>query len=174
MLGLGEERMEVHQVMDDMRSADIDFMTMGQYLKPTPAAQKVIDFVTPPGVRCLCADRPRQGLPAGRFFAADAVELSCGRRFREDARRTQGPARARQGGLTPHCRGITKRARHAYSAEQMFALVTDIAPPIPISAVGGRAACRADSDHQAVADMIVGFKGLRESFSCRVRAPSTR
>src|SRR3546814_5121508 len=42
MLGLGEERMEVHQVMDDMRSADIDFMTMGQYLQPTPKHAKEI------------------------------------------------------------------------------------------------------------------------------------
>jgi len=47
MLGLGEERMEVHQVMDDMRSADIDFLTMGQYLQPTPRHAKVADFVTP-------------------------------------------------------------------------------------------------------------------------------
>ncbi|PKP97585.1 MAG: lipoyl synthase [Alphaproteobacteria bacterium HGW-Alphaproteobacteria-13] len=47
MLGLGEERMEVHQVMDDMRSADVDFITMGQYLQPTPKHTKVIDFVTP-------------------------------------------------------------------------------------------------------------------------------
>ena len=47
MLGLGEERMEVHQVMDDMRSADIDFLTMGQYLQPTPRHAKVVDFVTP-------------------------------------------------------------------------------------------------------------------------------
>ncbi len=47
MLGLGEERMEVHQVMDDMRSADIDFLTMGQYLQPTPKHAKVAEFVTP-------------------------------------------------------------------------------------------------------------------------------
>jgi lipoic acid synthetase len=47
MMGLGEERMEVHQVMDDMRSADIDFMTMGQYLQPTPKHAKVAEFVTP-------------------------------------------------------------------------------------------------------------------------------
>jgi lipoic acid synthetase len=47
MLGLGEERLEVHQVMDDMRSADIDFLTMGQYLQPTPRHAKVIEFVTP-------------------------------------------------------------------------------------------------------------------------------
>jgi lipoic acid synthetase len=47
MLGLGEQRLEVHQVMDDMRSADIDFLTMGQYLQPTPRHAKVIDFVPP-------------------------------------------------------------------------------------------------------------------------------
>ena len=47
MLGLGEERLEVHQVMDDMRSADVDFLTMGQYLQPTPRHAKVQDFVTP-------------------------------------------------------------------------------------------------------------------------------
>lgn len=47
MLGLGEGRMEVHQVMDDMRSADIDFLTMGQYLQPTPRHAKVEEFVTP-------------------------------------------------------------------------------------------------------------------------------
>lgn len=47
MLGLGEERLEVHQVMDDMRSADVDFLTMGQYLQPTPRHTKVIEFVTP-------------------------------------------------------------------------------------------------------------------------------
>ncbi len=47
MLGLGEERLEVHQVMDDMRSADVDFLTMGQYLQPTPRHAKVIEFVSP-------------------------------------------------------------------------------------------------------------------------------
>ena len=47
MVGLGEQRMEVHQVMDDMRSAGIDFLTMGQYLQPTPRHAKVAEFVTP-------------------------------------------------------------------------------------------------------------------------------
>jgi lipoic acid synthetase len=47
MLGLGEQRLEVHQVMDDMRCADIDFLTMGQYLQPTPRHTRVIEFVTP-------------------------------------------------------------------------------------------------------------------------------
>jgi lipoic acid synthetase len=47
MLGLGEARLEVHQVMDDMRSAGIDFLTMGQYLQPTPRHTPVIEFVEP-------------------------------------------------------------------------------------------------------------------------------
>jgi len=47
MLGLGEQRLEVHQVMDDMRSAQIDFLTMGQYLRPTPKHAEVKEFVTP-------------------------------------------------------------------------------------------------------------------------------
>jgi lipoyl synthase len=47
MLGLGEQRLEVHQVMDDMRCADVDFITMGQYLQPTPKHAAVEEFVTP-------------------------------------------------------------------------------------------------------------------------------
>lgn len=47
MLGLGEQRLEVHQVMDDMRCAGVDFMTMGQYLQPTPRHAAVEEFVTP-------------------------------------------------------------------------------------------------------------------------------
>lgn len=47
MVGLGEDRLEVSQVMDDMRMADIDFMTIGQYLQPTQRHAKVERFVTP-------------------------------------------------------------------------------------------------------------------------------
>ncbi len=47
MVGLGEERNEVLQLMDDLRSADVDFMTIGQYLQPTKKHHPVIRFVTP-------------------------------------------------------------------------------------------------------------------------------
>lgn len=47
MVGLGEEREEVLQVMDDMRSADVDFITIGQYLQPTRKHAAVESFVTP-------------------------------------------------------------------------------------------------------------------------------
>ncbi len=47
MVGLGEEPVEVHQVMDDLRSADVDFLTIGQYLAPTRRHAPVERFVTP-------------------------------------------------------------------------------------------------------------------------------
>ena len=47
MVGLGEEKREVLQVMDDMRSAEIDFITIGQYLQPTPRHHAIIDFIHP-------------------------------------------------------------------------------------------------------------------------------
>lgn len=47
MVGLGEERNEVLQLMDDLRSADVDFMTIGQYLQPTRKHHPVIRFVPP-------------------------------------------------------------------------------------------------------------------------------
>ncbi len=47
MVGLGEEKQELLQVMDDMRVARIDFMTIGQYLQPTPKHAPIARFVTP-------------------------------------------------------------------------------------------------------------------------------
>jgi lipoic acid synthetase len=47
MVGLGETKEEVLQVMDDFRSADIDFITIGQYLQPTPNHAPVDRYVTP-------------------------------------------------------------------------------------------------------------------------------
>jgi len=47
MVGLGEEKREVLQVMDDLRAAQVDFLTIGQYLQPTPRHHAVERFVTP-------------------------------------------------------------------------------------------------------------------------------
>jgi len=47
MVGLGEERLEIAQVMDDLRVADVDFLTIGQYLQPTVKHAAVAKFVTP-------------------------------------------------------------------------------------------------------------------------------
>jgi lipoic acid synthetase len=47
MVGLGEEKREIYQVMDDLRSAGVDFLTIGQYLRPTPRHHPVDRFVPP-------------------------------------------------------------------------------------------------------------------------------
>src|SRR5450631_1268934 len=47
MLGLGEERNEVLQVMDDLRAGDVDFLTIGQYLQPSRKHHEVVRFVPP-------------------------------------------------------------------------------------------------------------------------------
>ncbi|MGQ7791758.1 lipoyl synthase [Faunimonas sp. B44] len=47
MVGLGEERNEVLQLMDDLRTADVDFLTIGQYLQPTRKHHPVKEYVTP-------------------------------------------------------------------------------------------------------------------------------
>lgn len=47
MVGLGEERREILQVMDDLRSADVDFLTIGQYLRPTERHHEVMRYVAP-------------------------------------------------------------------------------------------------------------------------------
>jgi lipoic acid synthetase len=47
MAGLGEEKSEIYQVMDDFRAAQVDFMTIGQYLQPSPKHHAVMRFVTP-------------------------------------------------------------------------------------------------------------------------------
>src|SRR5216683_4719087 len=47
MVGLGEDKTEVLQVMDDLRAADVDFLTIGQYLQPTPKHHAIDRFVTP-------------------------------------------------------------------------------------------------------------------------------
>ncbi len=47
MVGLGEDRQSVLQVMDDMRAANVDFLTIGQYLQPSPKHHRIDRFVTP-------------------------------------------------------------------------------------------------------------------------------
>ena len=53
MVGLGEERNEVLQVMDDLRSADVDFLTIGQYLQPSRKHHPVMRFVPPEEFKAL-------------------------------------------------------------------------------------------------------------------------
>ena len=53
MVGLGEKKTEITQVMDDMRAANVDFITIGQYLQPTKKHLPVEDFITPDEFKSL-------------------------------------------------------------------------------------------------------------------------
>ncbi len=89
MVGLGESREEVLQVMDDLRSAEVDFLTIGQYLQPTPKHHPVERFVTPEDFRSyeraalakgflLCSATP---LTRSSYHAdADFAKLQSARR----------------------------------------------------------------------------------------------
>ena len=76
MVGLGEKRNEVLQLMDDLRTADVDFLTIGQYLQPTRKHAHRGALRGARRVRELQSDRPCQGLPGGGGKPADALLLS--------------------------------------------------------------------------------------------------
>jgi lipoic acid synthetase len=61
MVGLGESREEILQVMDDMRSAGVDFITLGQYLQPTRKHAPIDRFVTPAEFEALAASARAKG-----------------------------------------------------------------------------------------------------------------
>ena len=91
MVGLGEERNEVLQMMDDMRAAGVDFLTIGQYLRPTPEHHAVERFVTPRGICRNCRDRPRQGFPARFVVAAHSLVAPRWRRLQAAEGRAHSP-----------------------------------------------------------------------------------
>lgn len=101
MLGLGEQRLEVHQVMDDMRCADVDFLTMGQYLQPTPRHAKVEDFVTPQAFDAYAAIARAKGfllvasspLTRSSYHAGDDFEKMRANREAKLARSGEGVRR---------------------------------------------------------------------------------
>jgi lipoic acid synthetase len=61
MVGLGETREEILQVMDDLRAADVDFLTVGQYLQPTPKHARLDRFWTPAEFEELAAHARAKG-----------------------------------------------------------------------------------------------------------------
>ena len=77
MVGLGETKEEIFQVMDDMRSADVDFITLGQYLQPTPKHAVVDRFVTPDEFEAY-KKIAWQRFSHGGVISAHAILLPCG------------------------------------------------------------------------------------------------
>jgi lipoic acid synthetase len=71
MVGLGEARAEVAQVMDDLRVAEVDFLTLGQYLQPTLKHAAVAEFVTPDDFAAYAATARAKG-----FLMVSATPLT--------------------------------------------------------------------------------------------------
>jgi lipoic acid synthetase len=102
MVGLGEERLELHQVMDDMRSADVDFLTIGQYLQPTPRHAPVAEFITPDMFRSFAAIARAKGfllvaaspLTRSSYHAGDDFAKLKAARDAHVARSSEAPALA--------------------------------------------------------------------------------
>jgi lipoic acid synthetase len=61
MVGLGETLAEIHQVMDELRASDVDFLTIGQYLRPTPRHAAVERYMPPAEFEALTEEAERRG-----------------------------------------------------------------------------------------------------------------
>jgi lipoic acid synthetase len=103
MVGLGEERLEVHQVMDDMRSAGIDFLTMGQYLQPTPKHAKVAEFVPPATFNAYASIARAKGFALVAASPLTRSSYHAGDDFAK-LRRAREAQLARRGGRGPASR----------------------------------------------------------------------
>ena len=90
MVGLGETDGEVGFLMDDLRSVDVDFMTIGQYLQPTPKHAVVNRFVEPAIFAQFAKIGAGKGIFADIINAFDPIQLSCRCRF---CRIASGPKR---------------------------------------------------------------------------------
>lgn len=91
MVGLGESRAEVLQVMDDLRAADVDFLTIGQYLQPTPKHHAVDRFVSPDEFR----DYERMAYGKGFLMVSASPLTRSSHHAGEDFRRLQAARAAK-------------------------------------------------------------------------------
>ncbi len=94
MVGLGEERNEVLQLMDDLRSADVDFLTIGQYLQPTKKHHAVERFVPPDEFKSF----ETIGLTKGFLLVSSSPLTRSSHHAGEDFAKLQAARRARHGG----------------------------------------------------------------------------
>ena len=175
MVGLGEERNEILQVMDDLRSAGVDFLTIGQYLQPTRKHHPVLRFMPPDEFKSLETVAYAKG-----FLMVSASPLTrsshhAGEDFaRLKAAQTEGHRveRALTGSLTFMPTFSTKR-RVRHSAAHMFDLVADVERypefvPMCRDLKVRQRTPEEEGIEVIVADMTVSFKLVRETFRSRV------
>ena len=121
MVGLGEERNEVLQVMDDLRSADVDFLTIGQYLQPTRKHHPVVRFVTPDEFKAYETIAYAKGFLMVSSSPLTRSSHHAGEDFAR-LKRARGDARGADRSMPQF--STTRRVRH--SAAEMFDLVADV------------------------------------------------
>ena len=167
MVGLGEERNEVLQLMDDLRSADVDFLTIGQYLQPTKKHARSNASSRPRSSR-LRDHRPDQGFPDGLVLAADAFLAPCWRRFRQ----AEGGASRPQWPLIDPVPSFSTHHEVTHSARDMFALVADVdAYPqfVPMcTAMVVKSRDEEEGKETVVARMTVGYGLVSKSYLSRI------
>ena len=164
MVGLGEQRLEVHQVMDDMRSAGVDFLTMGQYLQPTPRHARVEEFVTPQAFDAYAAIARAKGF---LLVAASPLTRSS-YHAGDDFRKMQA---ARLGAIGAFERLMPRHSETKYlpyTPEQLFELVADVEHYDEFLPWVVAVRVRSSSDRETVADLVVGFNAFKERFTSRV------
>ena len=122
MVGLGEERNEILQVMDDLRAADVDFLTIGQYLQPTRKHHRGGAVRAARRVQGLRGHRLCQGLPDGVGFPADALLAPCRRGFRPAASRAPRARSLGDAAIHHHATGAALGWRDVRSGRRCGAL----------------------------------------------------
>ena len=166
MVGLGEERNEVLQVMDDLRSADVDFLTIGQYLQPTRKHHPVLRFVPPEEFEALATIAYAKG-----FSMVSASPLTrSSHHAGEDFARLRA---ARAGGtlidaaIFHHPAGQPFGGRHVRRWSPTSSAIRNSCRCAARSpCAGAQRTVRAGTSSSA--DMTVAYKLVRETFTSRV------
>ena len=162
MVGLGESREEIMQVMDDLRAAEVDFLTIGQYLQPTSKHAKLERFWTPEEFAGL-----EQMARAKGFLMVSASPLT-----RSSYHADSDFARARR-----RRRAVEDVTAHRetrivpYTADLMYAVVADVEsyPEFLPWVVALRVlVARRRRARILTAEMAVGYGALRERYTSRV------
>src|SRR5699024_11114652 len=166
MVGLGESREEVLQLMDDLRSADVDFMTIGQYLQPTPKHHVIDRFVTPEEFK----EFERRAFGKGFLMVSASPLTRSSYHAGEDFARMRAAREAKlaEGGERAAMPTHAERRRLPYRPEQLYDLVADVEryPAFLPWCLGARIKRR--EGNTLIADLVIGFKMIRERFTSRV------
>jgi lipoic acid synthetase len=173
MVGLGETKEEVMQVMDDMRSAGVDFITIGQYLQPTRKHAAIDRFVTPEEFKAYEAIARAKG-----FLMVSSSPLTrSSHHAGEDFAKLQA---AREAPRRPHgvkARASSRRSRACCRMRRnsCWTLVGDVERYPEVRAVAHRhphlerRAKTVEVSTSSTPRRQVGFSFLREKFATRVR-----